>query len=210
MPRLTDIIPLDDLHWDSSSKSFQVLSETQVANIVEACYRIGMIDSYEIRKVIKEYEQVKCGNLFFKHFINGNLAIYEFHKGIPQFEPVKNEQEVILKFTSFSNEEEAKCFGFYKELNQRFVNFGDVEYNDILETLYETILNFAKRWNINILSGENIENNELAFQNIQFATELQRRNWSILELNKLPGKVIIVVRLKGSWFRTKYLERKSK
>jgi len=87
---LNDLVPVDDLHWDSETGTYAVISKEQAEEVVRACFMIGMEDPKDILKVIREYEVVNGGNLLFKQFLSGRIGINGFDEsGSPVFEPIR-------------------------------------------------------------------------------------------------------------------------
>lgn len=91
MSGLNDLVPRDELHWDSQTDTYSILSKEQTSDVIRACVRVGMEDERDIIKVIEEYERVRSGQMLFKRFLEGSIGIYEFEKdGSPVFEPVRS------------------------------------------------------------------------------------------------------------------------
>ena len=50
---MNQLVPVDELHWDESTKSFNVLSREQTEEVIEACLRLGMKKKSDILKVVR-------------------------------------------------------------------------------------------------------------------------------------------------------------
>lgn len=89
---MNDFVPMDDLNWNPASRSFQILSDDDQRDIIEACVSSGMKNPKDIVRVVREYETVKGGTLLFKNFVAGRLGICGFDDdGSPIFES-RNEE----------------------------------------------------------------------------------------------------------------------
>lgn len=87
---LNQLVPQDELHWDSDTNTYNILSKDETAKVIRACVRVGMTNEKEIIKVLEEYERVRSGELLFKRFLNGSIGVYDFDaEGSPIFEPVR-------------------------------------------------------------------------------------------------------------------------
>lgn len=85
---LNNLVPFDDLHWDSKSNSYQILSPSDLDNVVKACVGAGLEDAKDILRVVREYENTRCGELMFDQFFAGRIGICGFsEEGSPIFEP---------------------------------------------------------------------------------------------------------------------------
>ena len=84
---LNNLVPFDNLHWDSESNSNQILSPSDLDNVIKACMNAGLEDSKDILKVVREYENTRCGELMFDQFFAGRISICAVsEEGSPIFE----------------------------------------------------------------------------------------------------------------------------
>lgn len=88
---LNELVPRDELHWDSETNTYSILSKNETSEVIRACVRVGMTKEKEIIKVIEEYERVRSGQLLFRRFLSGSIGVYDFdEENCPIFEPVRN------------------------------------------------------------------------------------------------------------------------
>lgn len=205
MSGLNELVPKDELNWDEETGAYTILSKSQRDNLIQACLRVGMKKPKDILKVIREYENVKSGELLFSGFLSGKLGIYEFSPdGNAVFEPVRSNHKTTVEFLSFKKRELAELHGYPRELDHRFVVCDSQADNWDIFVLYEAILNFCSKWGIDILGGESPEEAALSADDQDFIDDVRGRIWSVSEVESDNLKTRLKVEVNGSWLKTRY------
>lgn len=198
------LVPVDELHWDDSTKSFNVLSRDQTEQVVEACLRIGMNKKDDVLKVVKEYETVMAGVLLFKEFLGGRVGVYEFSDaGEPIFEPVRDNKVTEVEFVSFDDDDAAAGCQDTRECEGRPVACDSEAEWDVL-SLYGAVLDFCARWGVDVLAGESPDESSRAVDDPEFLSALRRRSWSVTGVERGRDRTTIRVGLFGKWLRTRH------
>jgi hypothetical protein len=88
---LNNIIPADDLHWCEEENKYVSLSRDEVDEIIAACMNNQITELDDIYKVISWCGNVRVGQILWKNFISGGVAINGFDdQGEPKFSPRKD------------------------------------------------------------------------------------------------------------------------
>ena len=93
---LNGLIAADDLHWCEEENKYILLSMEEVDGILEACAEQGMTEEHinEVMKVVQWCEQLRAGQLLWKNFVAGSIAIAGFDENnLPMFTRLHNEPE---------------------------------------------------------------------------------------------------------------------
>lgn len=77
---INNIIPADDLHWDSTENKYVSLSEQEVQEVIGRCLEQGITDLDQVYKVIQWCGIIRVGQLLWKNFLLGSLEISGFDK----------------------------------------------------------------------------------------------------------------------------------
>jgi hypothetical protein len=89
---INNIIPADDLHWCEEEGKYVSLSREEIDEIISTCLAKGMGDLNDIMKVIHWCGNVRVGQILWKNFLTGSVAINGFdEEGEPRFGPSKEE-----------------------------------------------------------------------------------------------------------------------
>jgi hypothetical protein len=199
---MNDLVPADELHWDKESNSYGIISREQTDSLIQACLVAGVDNPSDIFKVIREYEMVRGGILLFDQFLSGRLGICGFDKlGSPVFEPKNSDSETQVEFVSFADADEARAFGeSFQEGGRHVVSDKNEDHSE----LYQAVVNFCSKWEIDILGGENPELAGASNDDPAFLADLKIRGWVVEDVRCDKKKTVIKVRTSGHWFKTKY------
>jgi hypothetical protein len=197
---MNGLVPPDQLHWSAELKCYTIISRREMDDLIEACFRTGMREASEIVKVVKEYERVRSGQLLFDQFLAGNIGVYEFEEdGSPIFEKIRNETVREISFESTLDGDDPDS----KVIDGRAVSFeGDQGFNAF--ALYESVVGFCSRWGVDLLGGENPEEEAITREEPEFIAEMRRRSWRIAEVEKIGGTTRFRVMFTGNWLRTNH------
>jgi len=205
MSGLNDLVPKDELNWDEDTGAYTILSKSQMDSLIHACLRVGMKNPKDILKVIREYENIRSGELLFNGFLSGKLGVYEFSpEGNAVFEPIRFDHKTTVEFLSFKKKELAETHGTPREFGNRFVVCDSQADNWDVFVLYETIMNFCSKWGIDILGGNNPEEATMSADDQELIDDVRGRIWSVSEVESDDLKTRLKVEVNGSWLRTKY------
>lgn len=194
------LVPPDQLNWDASSKTYKVLSSTELNSLIESCFRTGLHEFSDITKVVREYERVRSGHLLFEQFLSGKIGIYEFDdEGSPIFESLREKLTTEVWFESRTEPFESSV-----EIMGRFVRCVKCKSNFFFNPieLYESVVEFCTKWEIDIMSGENPEEASLTINEPKFIFEFMRRSWNVISLDIESECVSMKVGFRGAWLRT--------
>lgn len=87
---INNIIPADDLHWDSNEQRYVSLSDEETQEIVTKCVESGMTDLQDVYKFVQWCGYIRVGEILMKNFLSGSLKINGFdEEGMPYFGPNK-------------------------------------------------------------------------------------------------------------------------
>jgi hypothetical protein len=83
---LNNLIPADDLHWDTYEKKYVSLSDDETNEIVSACLKNGITELEDVTKVVNWCGSIRIGQILWKNFITGSVDICGFDDaGEPMF-----------------------------------------------------------------------------------------------------------------------------
>lgn len=186
---LNRLVPADELHWDESSNSYQVLSPEQVDDIIGACMSGGMENPKSILKVVREYERVRCGELLFEQFFAGRVGICGFDEsGSPIFDASKAVPENIVRFSCSRESKEnsmSELCGWHVVCPEGESNFG----------LFSEVVDFCSRWGVDLFGGESPEVLGVMNEDPHFQAEFKRRPWRVSLVESSAGQVEVSIRL---------------
>lgn len=198
---MNGLVPPDQLHWNEDVKSYTLLSKKETDSLIEACFRTGLKDVKDILKVVKEYEKIRSGQLLFDQFLAGNIGIYDFDEdGSPAFESIRKEtvHEIVFESTLGAD-------GDATVIDGRSV-VCDTEAPFDVFAFYRAVVDFCSKWKIDILSGENPEEEAITRDDPEFIADLKRRSWRVVEVDKEGGSTRMRIMFTGNWLRTNYEE----
>jgi hypothetical protein len=201
---INKLIPADDLHWDSDSQRHVVLSQDQVDSLIKACFRFGLKDR-EIKSIIEEYNLIKSGELLYRHFIKGNIGVYELDKnGKPIFESPRPGHFQTMSFASCSDP------AMFQEIRKNYseikdfvtldkwhiadqIYLGCSVHHDNLEAsrIFKTIVKFCSEKGVDLSKGQNFEDNP---------SEESEKTWKILKVQSSDSCTHLIVQIAGKWF----------
>ena len=198
---MNGLVPPDQLHWNEDLKAYTLLSVKETETLIEACFRTGITDQKDIVKVVQEYEKVRSGQLLFDQFLSGNIGIYDFEEdGSPIFESVRSESVREISFESIP------CGEFVPDEGERVVDGRTVrckgEFNFDVFAFYKAVLGFCSKWGIDILGGENPEEEAISRCNQEFLSEIKRRSWRVVEVERDGESTRMRIMFTGNWLRT--------
>lgn len=199
-PDLNNFVPADELHWNESSNTYNILSQKEQEEIIGACLVAGVEKPADIIKVVREYEAVKGGALLFDQFLSGRLGICGFDESdSPIFESVDPDRGKTVNIESRASRPECDSI----ESKGRFISCEDID-DELAETLHGAIVDFCSKWEIDIFNGENPEEADLHIDDPSFFSDLKRRGWSVSSVEVDGDSVFIEAKILGRWLRTKY------
>ena len=195
---MNGLVPPDQLHWNEDLNCYTIISKKETDDLIEACFRTGLRDAGDIVKVVKEYEKVRSGQLLFDQFLAGNIGVYEFEgDGSPVFETIRKETVREVVFESDPGEDAPGA----RVADGRAVRFeGDRGFNAL--ALYESVVGFCSKWGVDILGGENPEEEAITREDPDFVAEMRRRSWRVVEVEKRGEATRMRVMFAGNWLRT--------
>jgi hypothetical protein len=195
---MNGLVPPDQLHWNEDLNCYTIISRKETDDLIEACFRTGLRKADDIVRVVKEYEKVRSGQLLFDQFLAGNIGIYEFEgDGSPVFETTRKETVREIVFESVLGEDAPGS----KTVDGRSVSFdGDQGFNAV--ALYESVLGFCSKWCVDVLGGENPEEEAITREDPDFIAEMRRRSWRVVEVEKNGNTTRMRVMFTGNWLRT--------
>jgi hypothetical protein len=166
--------------------------------VIEACFRTGINDTKKILKVVKEYEKMKSGQLLFEQFLSGNIGIYDFEEdGSPVFESIRQDSIQEITFHSFADETK----GDSEAIRGRSVTCSAGVGKESI-AFYKTVMDFCSKWEIDIIGGENPEEEAIIREEPLFLNEMRRRSWRVVEVKKNEDSTMIRIMFTGNWLRT--------
>lgn len=199
---MNGLVPPDQLHWNEDVKLYTLLSKKETDNLVEACFRTGLNKVQEILKVVNEYEKIRSGQLLFDQFLAGNIGIYEFDDdGSPIFESIRKETIREIRFDSTlggSIQEEGAFL-----VDGRVVRC-DAPIGPESEAFYRTVVGFCSKWGIDVLGGENPEEEAITRDEPEFLADIKRRSWRVVELERDGDTTRMRIMFTGNWLRTNH------
>jgi hypothetical protein len=87
---INNIIPADDLHWCEEEGKYVSLSRDELDEIISSCMTQNVSDLEDIFKVIQWCGNIRVGQILWKNFLSGGVAITGFDsQGEPKFSPRK-------------------------------------------------------------------------------------------------------------------------
>lgn len=87
---INNIIPADDLHWCEEEGKYVSLSRDEMDEIIASCVTQGISSLDDIFNVIKWCGEIRIGQILWRNFIGGTVAITGFdEQGEPKFGPRK-------------------------------------------------------------------------------------------------------------------------
>jgi hypothetical protein len=195
---MNGLVPPDQLHWNEDLNCYTIISQKETDDLIEACFRTGLRDAGDIARVVKEYEKVRSGQLLFDQFLAGNIGIYEFEgDGSPVFETTRKETVREIAFESVLGEDAPGS----KTVDGRSVTFeGDHGFNAL--ALYESVVDFCSKWGVDVLGGENPEEEAITREDPDFVAEMRRRSWRVVEVDRDGDTTRMRVMFTGNWLRT--------
>lgn len=197
--RMNALVPPDQLHWSAEMNSYTLLSKKETEDLIGACLRTGLEDIKEIMKVVIEYEKVRSGQLLFDQLLAGNIGIYEFdEEGSPVFESIRKDSVREIGFKSSLAEDDE---GAGLMIDGRSV-FCDTEAPFDAFKLYRGVVGFCSRWGIDILGGENPEEESITREDPEFIADLRRRTWRVMDVKKDGDSTMMRITYTGHWLRT--------
>lgn len=184
---LNRLVPADEMHWDESSNSYQVLSQTQVDEIIRACMGVGMEDSKSILKVVREYEKVRCGELLFEQFFAGRIGICGFDdSGSPIFDSSSPSPETTVRFLCSRDGDPSSPLEFCGWS----VSCPDGEENI---GLFSEVVDFCSKWGVDLFGGENPEVLGVMNDDPSFQREFTSRHWRVGIVESSAGRATVEV-----------------
>jgi hypothetical protein len=194
---MNGLVPPDQLHWSDDLKCYTIISQKETDELIEACFRTGIKDAKQILNVVKEYEKVRSGQLLFGQFLAGNIGIYEFEEdGSPVFESIRKESIREITFDSRVEAENENAESVYG----RSVTCSTAGGESI--AFYRAIVDFCSKWGIDILAGENPEEEAITREDPDFIADMRRRSWRVVEVENAGPSTRIRVMFTGDWLRT--------
>lgn len=198
---MNGLVPPDQLHWNEDAKVYTLLSQKEMDTLIEACFRTGLTKEKDIVKVVHEYEKVRSGQLLFDQFLSGNIGVYEFSEdGSPIFELIRSESVREVSFESILG-------GFdVRNENERLIGGrtvrceGDLKFD--VFSFYSSVVDFCSKWGVDILNGENPEEEAILRCDPEFLSEIKRRSWRVVEVEKDGSLTKIRIMFTGNWLRT--------
>ncbi len=198
---MNNLVPPDQLNWDEKTGSYGIISNKETDDLIEACFRTGLNRPEDILKVVREYEKIRAGKLLFDQFMAGNIGIYEFDdEDSPIFESVKEETIREIRFEAHEGPVETGGAN-HKSIGGRTV-LCDCDARFDVFAFYRSVLDFCEKWNIEVMNGENPEEEMVMRSDPEFLREARRRSWRVSSLEKTEGVTKIAVRFTGNWLRT--------
>jgi hypothetical protein len=195
--RMNGLVPPDQLHWSDDLKCYTIISPKETDDLIEACFRTGIKDAKQILNVVKEYEKVRSGQLLFGQFLAGNIGIYEFDEdGSPVFESIRKESIREITFDSRVEAENENAESVYG----RSVTCSTAGGESI--AFYRAVVDFCSKWGIDILAGENPEEEAITREDPDFIADMRRRSWRVVEVENAGPSTRIRVMFTGDWLRT--------
>lgn len=88
---INNIIPADDLHWDSTENRYVSLSEEETQDIIKACIEQGITELDKIFKIVSWCGTIRVGQLLWKNFLMGSVKISGIDGDEPLFAPRKED-----------------------------------------------------------------------------------------------------------------------
>lgn len=89
---INNVIPADDLHWDSLENKYVSLSEEETKEIISACIEQGITDLEEVYAMISWCGTIRIGQILWKNFLSGSVKINGFEGDEPLFSARKDEK----------------------------------------------------------------------------------------------------------------------
>lgn len=83
---INKLLPADDLYWSEEEGKYIALSPDEIDDIVHKAFDNGFTEEDEIIKILSWATTVRVGELLFKNFLKGQIAIRDIAKdGEPMF-----------------------------------------------------------------------------------------------------------------------------
>lgn len=199
---MNGLVPPDQLYWNEDVNSYTLLSKKETDNLVEACFRTGLNAVQDILKVIKEYEKIRSGQLLFDQFLAGNIGIYEFDEdGSPVFESIRKETIKEIRFESILGDTVQEEGAFLVE--GRTVRC-DAPSGFESVAFYKAVVGFCSKWGIDIIGGEDPEEEAITREEPEFLSDIKRRSWRVVELKRDGDATRMRIMFTGNWLRTNH------
>lgn len=199
---MNGLVPPDQLHWNEDVKSYTLLSKKETDDLIEACFRTGLKDIKDILKVVKEYENIRSGQLLFDQLLAGNIGIYDFDEdGSPVFESIRKDSimEILFESTLSASFREGDAF----MVDGRSVRC-EAPSRTETEAFYRAVVGFCSKWDIDLLAGENPEEEAILREDPEFLADMKRRSWRVVELERDGDLTRIRIMFTGNWLRTNF------
>jgi len=191
---LNSLVPADELHWDESSNSYQVLSRNQIDEVIGTCLSGGIEDPKSILKVVREYERVRCGELLFEQFFAGRIGICGFdEEGSPVFDSSKAAPEKIIRFSCSRESHEDSILEFCGW--HVFCSEGDSNLG-----LFSEVVDFCSRWSVDLFGGESPEILGVMNDDPLFQKEFRERTWRVSLVESSAGQAVVEVLIRRGQF----------
>lgn len=89
---INNLVPADDLHWDSVENKYVSLSDEETREIISACMEQGITELEDVFAMVSWCGTIRIGQILWKNFLNGSVQIAGFEGGEPLFSAKKDEK----------------------------------------------------------------------------------------------------------------------
>jgi hypothetical protein len=89
---INNVVPADDLHWDSMENKYVSLSEEETKEIISACIEQGITELEDVFAMVSWCGTIRIGQILWKNFLSGSVKISGFDNGEPLFSARKDEK----------------------------------------------------------------------------------------------------------------------